>query len=147
MDSSSQRIELVIRPASGKALELGNWELAINGVKFQPAHATDAQGEAQVAGLRYRAFVPQIGLHPTVPAQTPLTLTLIDPTRAAAFTLVLHEWNPTGAAYDGLPRDEAEAARRRYERVVISPTAYQPSVLPAPPPGALSPWCLDLRRC
>lgn len=147
MDSSSQRIELVLRSLSGKAADLGAWQVLAGGVHFTPARVTDAEGEAQVAGLRYRAFVPQIGLHPTVPAQTPLAFTLLDTANKRAFAFTLHEWKPDGGAYDSLPRDEAEAARRRRERVVPASSAFPLAALPAPPPGALSPWCLDLRRC
>jgi uncharacterized protein (DUF2126 family) len=147
MDSSSQRLEFVLRPLSGKAGELGSWQLAINGCSFILPHATDAQGEAQVVGLRYRAFAPQIGLHPSVQAQAPLNLTLHDPMRERAFALQVHEWRPGGAAYDGLPRDEADAASRRLERIVLTPAEFSRAPAPAPPPGALSPWCLDLRRC
>ncbi len=147
MDSSSQRIELLVRPLSGRAGDLGSWELAINGCRFILPHSTDAHGEAQVVGLRYRAFAPQVGLHPTVQAQAPLQLTLHDAMRERAYALQIHEWKPDGAAYEGLPHDEPEAANRRLERIVLSPAQFSRAAMPAPPPGALSPWCLDLRRC
>lgn len=147
MDSSSQRIELLLRPNSGKAGDLGSWEAVISGCRFVLPHATDSQGAAQVLGLRFRAFVPQVGLHPTVQAQTPLHLTLHDPAREKAFFVEIHDWKPGGGAYDGLPRDEIEAAARRLERIVIGNADFSRSPMPAPVPGALSPWCLDLRRC
>ncbi|CAG0976915.1 hypothetical protein PLCT2_01677 [Planctomycetaceae bacterium] len=147
MDSSLQRLELVLRPRSSKSADLGSWDLIVGGVQFTPARATDAHGEASVAGIRYRAFKPQIGLHPTVPAQTPLALTLLDNSRREAHALTLHEWRPDGQAYASLPIDESDAAARRRERLVVAAADYPAKKLPAPPPGALSPWCIDLRRC
>lgn len=147
MDSSSQRVELVIRAQSGRTAELGHWEIAQGAFGFTPSHATDDRGEALVTALRYRAFVPQVGLHPTVGAQSPLRLTLLDFTRRRAFELELHEWRPDGQAYEGLPRDEADAAQRRAERVKLSAVEFPLGGFSPPPQGALSPWCLDLRRC
>ncbi|MCC6151768.1 MAG: transglutaminase family protein [Planctomycetes bacterium] len=147
MDSSSQRLELVLRARSGKPADLGNWVLCAGGVQYTPSSATDASGEALVTGIRYRAFVPQIGLHPTVLAQTPLKCLLLDTSRQEAHVLTLHEWRPDGQAYPELPTSELDSARRRNERVRIAPIAWPGTSLPPPPPGALSPWCLDLRRC
>ncbi len=147
MDSSSQRIELVIRPSSGKAADLGEWQIAAHNCKFLPARATDAKGDALVIGIRYRAFVPTIGLHPNIGAQAPVRLMLHDIASQRSWSLALHEWKAAGGAYEGLPRDELEAANRRLERVQLAQTPWTVEELPQPPTGALSAWCLDLRRC
>jgi hypothetical protein len=85
-------------------------------------------------------------MHPTLGAQTPLTLTLQHPGSAAAYRLTLHDWRPDGAAYPGLPDDLDDAARRRQERLVTQelPRAALPLTV-APPADCLTPWCLDLR--
>jgi hypothetical protein len=53
-------------------------------------------------------------------------------------------WRPGGGAYDGLPADDAEAARRRAERIVFTPAARAPA---SPSVQLLHPdtWTVDLR--
>jgi uncharacterized protein (DUF2126 family) len=103
-------------------------------------------GAARVFGVRYRSFLPWIGLHPTIPAETCITLTLQHPSGEAQQT-VLHPWHPSGAPYEGLPRDLHEASLRRIERAVTVPVAAASLPEPREPWNpALTPHCLDLRR-
>jgi uncharacterized protein (DUF2126 family) len=96
-----------------------------------------------VAGVRYRAFVPEPGLHPGLPARDSLSLSWVRGSRAVG--IVLHGWIPGGGSYPGLPADAAEASRRRAERVVIR--SESPAAATATPPAdARSAFTLDLRR-
>ena len=118
MDASTARIELRLRPLDDRG---HGWELGAAGIRFPMQEARDARGPVKVGGLRYRAFNPSPGLHPTLPAQTPVVLQLQHPAMGNAFRLTLHEWRPRGGAYDGLPVDLNDAARRREERVTLEP--------------------------
>lgn len=118
MDASTARLELRLRVVD----EIGHgWELGAGGLRLPLHDAHDACGPVKVGGLRYRAFNPSPGLHPTLPAQTPVVMQLQHPALGQAFRLTLHEWRPGGGAYDGLPADLDEAARRRAERVTLEP--------------------------
>lgn len=98
----------------------------------------EAKGR-RVGGARYRAYVPTRGLHPGLGATEPLVIDW----RVGDSTLrvSLYAWVPGGGAYDGLPRDEAEAAGRRAARVVVE------HGLPPPPGDGRNDgsWVTDLR--
>jgi uncharacterized protein (DUF2126 family) len=141
LDTSTKRLQVVIEAPAGEEpgkMSVGGWTLALS--------ALPSRGEGWwVAGVRYRAFVPEPGLHPGLPASDPLTLTWVR--GAQAVEIVLHGWIPGGGSYPGLPVDAAEALRRREERVVIR-SASSAAATPAPPPaGARSAFTLDVRRC
>jgi uncharacterized protein (DUF2126 family) len=100
-----------------------------------------------VRGLRYRAFVPWTGLHPGIGAQGPVVLELLPPGARRGLRVTLHDWQPQGKPYDGLPGSIAEAKRRIAERFVVEEIA--PGAAPEPlmpPAGSLTDYCLDLRR-
>jgi uncharacterized protein (DUF2126 family) len=100
-----------------------------------------------VFGLRYRSFVPWQGMHPTLGVQSPLRILLRHPDRREAYAVTLHEWRPDGGAYPGLPQDLDDAARRRHDRITVEAADPQlPDFDREPPPEALTPWHLDLRR-
>ena len=143
MDASTARIELRLRPHDDRG---AHWQIGAGGTALPLRDAHDAGRPVRVAGLRYRAFVPTPGLHPTLPAQSPVVLQLRHAPSGQALALTVHGWRPDGGAYDGLPADLAEAARRRAERVTLDP---MPAGLAEPlatgaRPG-LSPYTLDLR--
>jgi len=70
VDSSVERLEV---KASG--LTPGRHKVLVNG-RTMPLRGT-AQGEA-VAGVRFKAWQPPHGLHPTIPAQAPLIIEIWD---------------------------------------------------------------------
>lgn len=105
-----------------------------------------------VAGIRYRAFVPNPGFHPGLPASDPLLF--LWESGGKVVSIAIHGWRPDGGAYDGLPKDAREAARRRAERVVVREEEIPPSPASAdageadrarraPAPATLT---VDLRR-
>lgn len=141
VDASTRRLQVLLRADDED--ELAAWEVAVNGWRLPLRRERDAQGGAvDLLGVRYRAFKPWRGLHPSVPAQDPLTFTL---TRAGGESLRarLHEWTPSGEAYPALPADADEARRRRDARFVAAPPAREaPRAAPA---RALTGYTLDLR--
>jgi uncharacterized protein (DUF2126 family) len=148
VDSSTSRIEVSLRPRvpGGGAGGLARWRIRANDVELPLRAQADARGPVRVGGVRYRRFDPRHGLHPTLQRQTPVRLLVLDPFRAAAHEITLHEWSPDGADYDGVPADLAVAADRRAARCVyrrLAGGAIPPEV-PAPP-GALGDCTLDLR--
>ncbi len=144
VDGSTVRLELVLRGEDGSLPE--GVVLGACGVRVPLVAARDARGPALVAGLRYRAFVPRPGLHPLLPPTEPVVLAWKHARAASTQRLTLHAWAPGGGAYDGLPRDLAEAARRRDARVVVDAApAGAIDALRAPTPGATTPLTLDLR--
>lgn len=145
VDASTARLEL--RLCAGAA----GWRLGTAGVALPLADERDADGPLRVGGLRYRAFVPQWGLHPTLPSQAPLHLDLKHPDHGD-WRLTWHEWRPDGCAYPGLPGDLDDAARRRAERAVLAPrdagSARREAIDAGdvtPPPQAVAGCTLDLR--
>jgi uncharacterized protein (DUF2126 family) len=142
IDPSTARLELCLRPNGDRngpwRVTIGDWDLPLKPER-------DDQGPAWVIGLRYRRFIPMVCLHPSLPAQGPIRLLVTTPS-ADAVEATIHEWRPDNEAYDGLPKDLDDAARRRSERVkqrrVPCPTT--PS-RPAPA-GAVTRYCVDLRR-
>ncbi|MGC4000446.1 MAG: transglutaminase family protein [Anaeromyxobacter sp.] len=134
VDASSARVQLLLTPPEGGVpgrLAAGGWRV--------PLHPVPGGGARRLGSVLYRSFTPRPGLHPGLGPDDPLVL---DWERGPdRLRVALHGWAPGGGAYDGLPGDEAEAARRRAARVVVSPG------LPLEPrQGRASGWVLDLRR-
>ncbi len=143
IDPSSRRIELRLRAQRGDPGALARVKLAVDGYEVPLCEDRDGAGAVRVLGVRYRAFVPSAGLHPTLPAHGPLAIELH--AEGAVLRVCLHDWIPGGGVYRGLPENLEEAARRRAERFVVEPIlAPQPAPRP-PPAAALRPYCLDTR--
>ena len=125
VDASTTRIEVRWRPpiAAGSDMnELGswmNWQLVVDGVCLPLRQEQDKQGALKLFGIRYASFVPNSGLHPTLAAQTPLTFVLCHADQTTSYTITLHEWQPDGQAYPGLPADLNEARERRAARITV----------------------------
>jgi uncharacterized protein (DUF2126 family) len=152
VDASTARVELRLRPTpDGRAdgrdgCDWRGWQVHVAGVVLPMRRETDAQGELQVFALRYRSFVPTWGLHPALPAQTPVQLLLRHPEQAMDYRVSLHEWQPDGDAYAGLPEDLAAASQRRAARVALQVVPRDAGDTPrAAPEHGLGSYCLDLR--
>jgi hypothetical protein len=74
-------------------------------------------------------------------------LILLPPGAERGLRVTLHDWQPQGEAYDGLPETIDEAQRRIRERFVVEEIAVAetPDAI-TPPNDALSDYCFDLRR-
>jgi uncharacterized protein (DUF2126 family) len=147
VDASTTRLQLALRPLDSPSAELDGWLLLANGYRVPLRREADDSGAIYITGLRYRAFVPWTGLHPGLGAQGPVVLTLLPPGSKHAMRVTLHDWQPQGNAYDGLPDSIAEARRRIDERFVIEKLPFDalPDIL-EPPAASLSEHCFDLRR-
>lgn len=145
VDASTSRLEVRL---SGPEIDRDDgWHVSANGYRLPLVEVGAAGERARLFGVRFRTFVPMRGLHPSVPALARLELRLVHPQRGLAARVGIHGWRPDGSAYPGLPIDADDAARRRAERFVAQRIAVHeapPSL--DPPPAALSPFCLDLRR-
>ncbi|MCM2374419.1 transglutaminase family protein [Aporhodopirellula aestuarii] len=143
IDASTSRVEIRLR-ANNADSALGDWKLSVDDWAIPLGDAEDAAGRVRITGLRYRRFVPQRGLHPTLGAQTPLSFCLSHPTDGA-WRMTIHLWDPTGAAYPGLPKTIDEARSRRQARCVIEKLDKPPTSLIAPPDEAIGTHVVDLR--
>lgn len=147
VDASTARVELCLQPLPGHAdKDFDGWAIATEGGELPLRCTSDETRPARLFGLRYRRFVPSIGLHPTLPAHGPITLLLWHPRRRNACRITLHEWRSDQKAYDGLPEDTMEARARRRARIVVESVSPPDPAPPPAPAHALTPWCLDLRR-
>jgi uncharacterized protein (DUF2126 family) len=144
VDASTSRVEFRLTAPAGIAPD--HWSLCVDGRQV-PLGLPDDEDTTLVVGIRYRSFVPRLGLHPAMAARERLDLVLRHLPSGRALRIGLHEWQPEGGAYPGLPPDRAEARRRRRERVVVAdlPPGDPGPCIP-PPPEAVGDYCLDLRR-
>ena len=149
VDASTTRIQIGLRPLDGNSGDLDGWQLLAGGYRIPLRAEQDRNGVLRVMGLRYRSFVPWIGLHPGIGQQAPVSLMLVPPAaRQDAVRVTLHEWQPQALPYEGLPLSLEEAANRRAERFVVERVpACTTLEMREPPAEAISDYCVDLRRC
>ncbi|MEZ4253732.1 MAG: transglutaminase family protein, partial [Polyangiales bacterium] len=142
VDPSTTRVEVRV---TGPSERVGRVSVGVrDGEKVFRAPTTyvdDGQRSSVVVGVRFRAFVPNLGLHPSLPARDPIELVVSVGERH--YALALHAWIPGGGVYPGLPEDDAEAAKRRLDRFVLRTRPVAKYV--APPAGAAGRHTLDAR--
>lgn len=162
VDSSVERLQV---RATG--LTDGRYVLACNG-KRVPLCSTGQQGE-YVGGVRYRAWQPPSGLHPTIGVHAPLVFDLIDSWNGLSIGgCRYHVSHPGGLSYGAYPVNAFEAETRRVSRywdfghtpapLVVPPeynvlrgfAAHDPLPRPMSPPPLQRddeyPHTLDLRK-
>jgi len=109
VDASVERLEV---KATG--LTQGRHRALVNG-RSLPLRTT-AQGEA-VAGLRFKAWQPAHGLHPTIPAHGPLVIEVWDGWRKRSIGgCTYHVAHPGGRNFEIFPVNANEAEGRRLAR-------------------------------
>jgi uncharacterized protein (DUF2126 family) len=146
VDASTSRIQVRVEALGAGGTDPSAIEISANGHRLALREERGAHGTSCVLGLRYRAFVPWTGLHPSLPAEGLIVLTIAHPS-AGALRLTLHPWQPEGGAYPGLPTSLEDARERRLARAVVE--RVEADDLPSArevPVTALTPYNLDLRR-
>jgi uncharacterized protein (DUF2126 family) len=128
-----------------EAMTRGRHAVICNGRRL-PLAPTGVAGEA-VAGLRFRAWSPISGLHPTVRPHAPLALDLVDlASQRSLGSCLYHVGNPSGRNYEVFPVNSHEAEARRLARFQHhGHIGSRIDVPPEEPPGEF-PLTLDLRR-
>ncbi|KQV86811.1 DUF2126 domain-containing protein [Pelomonas sp. Root1237] len=140
VDASLERMELLVT-----GLVDPRHRVTVNGVPV-PLQPTGRVGEF-VCGVRYRAWLPESALHPTIPIHAPLTLDLVDTWQNRSLGGCRYSVaHPGGRSYETLPVNAYEAESRRLSRfVAMGHTPGQVEV--GEPKRSLEfPFTLDLRK-
>ncbi|MCA9627130.1 MAG: transglutaminase family protein [Myxococcales bacterium] len=142
VDSSTRRYELRLRcPAA----QVDTWRLVVDGYSVPWVAVSEAQDATLVRAIRCRSFIPNPGLHPTLPAHGPLRALVYQRDEDRAADVSLHWWKVDGGAYVGLPEDVEDARRRTEARCTVDHVSKPLSDPPPPPEPSLSTWAFDTR--
>jgi uncharacterized protein (DUF2126 family) len=139
VDSSLERLEARV---SGGTRE--RYAVACNGIELPLAYTT-TEGEA-VCGVRFRAWQPPSGLHPTIGIHSPLHFDVYDRwSHRAVAGCTYHVVHPGGRSPDTRPINAAAAEGRRIARFETRGHTPGEYALRPAPENPYFPLTLDLR--
>ncbi len=144
VDSSVERMQVKINGLFGE-----RHVLVCNGRRV-PLRPTGRRGEF-IAGIRFKAWSPPSGLHPTIPAHNPLIFEIVDLWNQRSLGgCTYHVVHPGGRSESRFPVNSYEAESRRIARFRVM--GHTAGVIDPPPelPAGEHPYTLDLRyqpRC
>ncbi len=139
VDSSVERMQVKVSGMVGD-----RHVLACNGRRV-PLRPTGRKSEF-VAGIRFKAWNPPSGLHPTIPSHNPLVFEVVDTwNRASLGGCTYYVAHPGGRSESSFPVNSYEAESRRIARFRLM--GHTPGIIDAPPeePAGDHPYTLDLR--
>ncbi|MBI4001264.1 MAG: transglutaminase family protein [Nitrospira defluvii] len=140
VDSSVERVQVKVNGMTDT-----RHLVACNG-RPVPLHPTGTRGEF-VAGVRYRAWQPPSGLHPTIPVQSPLVFDLVDTwTGRTIGGCTYHVVHPGGRNPTSFPVNANAAEARRIARFWDHGHTPGPMTVQPEERNRDLPFTLDLRR-
>jgi len=140
VDASCERVQVKVSGMSGD-----RYVLTCNG-KAIPLQPTGNVGEF-VAGVRYRAWLPESSLHPTIGVHAPLVFDLVDTwMKRSLGGCQYHVEHPGGRNPERYPVNANEAEGRRLARFMA--IGHTPGRIDVPdaPRNRTFPFTLDLRQ-
>lgn len=140
VDSSVERMQIRVRNMND------NRHIVTCNGRPLPLTSTGTRGE-YVAGVRYRAWCPPSGLHPTIDVQAPLVFDVVDSWSGRSIGgCTYHVVHPGGRSYETFPVNANEAEARRVARFLNQGHTPGPMHVRSEGRNPDYPLTLDLRR-